>query len=113
MFFLSEYHAPARRLGIRLPPVPLEGLGGVSSLDDMTWLKQESYQGQWRTSKVRARSLSALSDSAASLHGLAVNKRAHGRCHRGDPSRLANRIVSVGFKKRLRVFWGGLAWPVR
>ena len=112
VFVHSEYHAPARRLGIRLPPVPLEGLGGMSSLDDMTWLKQEPYQGQAPNSKARARLPGGWSDSVASLYGLAVNKRAHWRGHRGYPLRFAQRIVSLAYKKRLRIFGGGLSWLV-
>mgnify|MGYP001420098507 CR=1 FL=1 len=112
VFVHSEYHAPARRLGIRLPPVPLEGLGGMSSLDDMTWLKQEPYQGQVPNSKARARLPSGWRDSVARLYRLAVNKRAHWRGHRGYPLRFAQRIVSLAYKKRLRVFAGGLSWLV-
>ena len=109
VFVHSEYHAPARRLGIRLPPVPLEGLGGMSSLDDMTWLKQDLYQSQAPNAEARARLRGGWTDSATSPYGLAVNKRAHWRGHCGYPLRSAQGIISLAYENGFGSFGGGLS----
>jgi hypothetical protein len=109
VFVHSEYNAPARRLGIRLPPVPLEGLGGMSSLDDMAWLKQELYHEQLPNSKAHERLPGAGSDSVASPYGVAVNRGAHWRGHCGYSLRFAQGIISLAYKNGFRSFGGGLS----
>jgi len=112
VFVHSEYDAPARRLGIRLPPVPLEGLGGMSSLDDMTWLKQEPYHGQGPNSYAHAGPPVGGGGRVVSLYGVAVNMRAHRYGHCEYSPRCAQPIESPAHERRFDFLGGGVSWPV-